>query len=336
MGCLLSNGHFIRNVQFSIDKQIKGNIDNFRNKHNNTDIYYSVFLKEENTKNIIAPFYIDFDGEIGNNADLIIVKREMSLLLSYMISVFGLSANDFHIYFSGAKGFHLLVPPTVLNIKPSEDLNTIYKAIIIHFSKLLNLKHVDIKIYDSRRLFRFPNSINSKTGLYKVHLTHEQFNVSTIEDIKKIAAASSNIPETKPSLNIKAAQKWQDYVNKVRELNMPKEHKPIIIPKEKQPLPLCTKYLLQTAALQGNRNNTLVCIASTMAQNGYTLEEALNVLADWNQNNEPPIADHELSSTIKSAYSLLTNKGQRYGCSSYRSLLSIPAALCNKCTIKKS
>ena len=82
----------------------------------------------------------------------------------------GVEENKLQIFFSGNKGFHLIIPAELFGIKPSKNLNKIYRKMAKSFCEKIQNKTLDLGIYDRRRLLRIPNSINSKANLYKIPL----------------------------------------------------------------------------------------------------------------------------------------------------------------------
>jgi len=95
------------------------------------------------------------------------------------------------IWFSGNKGFHIGVPACLFGFEPSQDLPKICKEIAMTFA---TSTEIDKAIYEHNRLWRVPNTINSKSGLYKIPLTHEQLATWSIDKIKKEAATPEGNP----------------------------------------------------------------------------------------------------------------------------------------------
>lgn len=72
------------------------------------------------------------------------------------------------VYFSGAKGFHVMLPSVLFGAEPGPALHRVFAAMA---ATLLHGIHYDAGIYDRTRLWRCPNTVNSKSGLHKVPLT---------------------------------------------------------------------------------------------------------------------------------------------------------------------
>jgi len=88
------------------------------------------------------------------------------------------------IYFSGAKGFHIGVPSQLFGLEPAVDLNVTIRRIAMAIAGVVK---IDTAIYDKNRLWRIPNTVNSKSGLYKIPLTYNEFASWSIEQIREKA-----------------------------------------------------------------------------------------------------------------------------------------------------
>ena len=162
------NGYFSRNFFIDIN-----DLDKHLNRYTG-DTYTTIYRydsKDQNTANFIAPLYFDLDiDDIENNFSKI--KQDLALITRKLKVMFHLSDNDIDLYFSGSKGFHILIDSNIFGLEPSRDLNKQYKKIATELKTYTINKSVDTKIYDNKRLFRVPNTINSKTGLYKVPIEY--------------------------------------------------------------------------------------------------------------------------------------------------------------------
>lgn len=120
------------------------------------------------------------------------------------------------VYFSGSKGFHVVVPAQVLGAKPAPDLNHVqYRKLAEHLWDLTGVK-TDPAIYSRARLFREPLSIHGKTGLFKIPLhAHE------LEHARELAVFSHYpahyLPDTPPALVPAAHLLFQEAQTRVLE-----------------------------------------------------------------------------------------------------------------------
>lgn len=96
--------------------------------------------------------------------------------------------DDMQFYFSGNKGFHVLIKQ---QFEPSEDLPDIVKKYCMALGK--EFSTFDRSIYDKTRILRIPNSKHRKSGLYKIPLLPgEVFKLST-DDIRVLAKKQRSI-----------------------------------------------------------------------------------------------------------------------------------------------
>ena len=105
----IRNNTFCRNI---FGEQNDLNIINSFDK----DTYCTIYKYENNNIDsckFVAPFYLDLDiDNIEENYNKLI--RDLKILVHKLISEFHITQEDIQIYFSGSKGFHLII---------SEDIN---------------------------------------------------------------------------------------------------------------------------------------------------------------------------------------------------------------------
>lgn len=102
----------------------------------------------------------------------------------------GIDPNVLQAVFSGSKGFHLDVPSILFGIEPSSRLNDVIKQMV---RQMLPDIPIDPANYDKVRLWRIPNSINSKNGLYCIPLSVHELLTLSIDDIKALAKNPRNV-----------------------------------------------------------------------------------------------------------------------------------------------
>ena len=111
-----TGSYFQRNVLIRIGSSDYNKIaNNFIAKCNNTDVYrcaYAYSSDDVDNSLLYAPLYIDLDGDIYNDFEKL--RMDAIQCISYMKSLLSLKDEDFEVYFSGAKGWHIVVAPEVL------------------------------------------------------------------------------------------------------------------------------------------------------------------------------------------------------------------------------
>ena len=76
-------------------------------------------------------------------------------------------------FFSGGRGFHIVIPSGAMGQPLAEDNHLVNRRIAELIQEETGDLHIDWAIYSNRRQFRLPNTRHQKTGLYKVLLTRE-------------------------------------------------------------------------------------------------------------------------------------------------------------------
>lgn len=317
-------GMYIINGQKVFGRKIFINpvdLDNtIRKRFNYIDAYSSNFLyntENQNESDLIGPLYIDLDGDIANEEGYQKVKQDALSAISFLNNHLKIPKEYIRIYFTGSKGFHLIVPYNVFGIQPCNDLNNKYKKIALEINEHTLYKTVDTRIYDKKRLIRLPHSINGKTGLYKVPLTEDILRASTYQSIRLYAEKDRTINYEKTK-TVEAAKQAFIKLTTVTQKQRRNTNTSFINPNYE--IPLCVKNIYATGALEGSRNNTLIILASSLLQKGVELEDCIETLVKWDEDkNEPALGEREVETTVRSAYRNLLD-GRRYGCASIQEL----------------
>lgn len=282
---------------------------------------YSYDSKNISTCNFVAPLYLDFDiDNLEDNYDKLI--RDLKIIIYRLKKELCLDERDIEIYFSGAKGFHIIVDYRIFGFEPSRTLNKDLKSIALYFKASTFTKCIDTAIYDYRRLFRVPNTINTKTGLYKVPISFNKLIDMSYTELLTYASQPHILIKKPVKYNQKAHDAFYELIKKIKDSE--KRTVNTAIAREyvsnKKLLP-CVEYLLQNGADEGQRNNSTIALASALFQIGHTKEEVIEILDNWNQaKNEVPLTERELLTTINSADVSVNHNGMCYGCSAFREL----------------
>lgn len=287
------------------------------------DTYCTIYKYENsdiNVCNFISPLYLDLDIEdIENKYNLLI--RDLKILVNKLISEFHITINDVQIYFSGSKGFHVIISETIFGFELSRTLNKDLKKVATYLKAYTLTKCIDTKIYDYKRLFRVNNTINSKTGLYKVYVPYDTLINMSYDELIQYASRPKLFKEQRFVFNQKAHDAFYNLINKINKKD--KEKTNIKIAKEyikKKELLPCVKYILQNGSTNGQRNNTTIALANSLFQINYSKSDVQDIIIVWNNTkNEEPLPLKELLTTINSAYNNSKNN-IFYGCSAFRDL----------------
>jgi len=139
------------------------NIDQYRNSHDNTGLYTSVWhydktVIEEAVR--LGSLYFDLDNE-----DMEKCYQEVKFLYNYLLKY--IPEKSVLVYFTGKKGFHIECEAIALGINPSNELPKIFRYIATKIKEKYLIESLDFAVYDMRRMWRLPGSKHQATGLYK-------------------------------------------------------------------------------------------------------------------------------------------------------------------------
>lgn len=291
-------------------------INKFINERNQYSTFCSAF--RYNTTDIdnslmYGDMYFDFD-DLDNFEH---VRKDAIVVLNMIEVVFLVKKEWLKIYFSGSKGIHIILPAKILGVSPSTELNQIYKYIANLAKSFTPNKTVDTKIYDNKRLFRIPNTKHEKTGLYKIPITLNELQTLSVEQIKQIAVNQRMIQYPQyvelPNAN-RAYQKILEEYSRDKEKQ--EKDKGKRFRKSFNFIPPCIQHILENGAQEGERNITIACLAGFYKAYGKTLDETIELISDWNDNNVKPTGTNELIKTIKSIF----NSQKQFGCATLQSL----------------
>lgn len=137
-----------------------------------------------------------------DNNDLEKAREDVCKLLSRLAKDIGLGREGINkhvrVYFSGNKGFHVFIK-TSRQFSP-EELKEYCRAIAG------DLTSFDAKIYNTTRCFRVANTLNPKSGLYKIpislDLTKDKDGVAKIKELAKVAQFVKDLTEPLQDLTL--------------------------------------------------------------------------------------------------------------------------------------
>lgn len=286
----------------------------FRERYGFVGIFktvYSYDRRDIDNAYLLGDFYLDFDDE--DNFEN--VREDALLAISLLVKVFRLYEDDIDIYFSGNKGIHLVLDKKILGIEPNKKLNFIFKYIMTKIRNQTKKKTIDTVIYDSKRLFRIPNSKHEKTNLFKIPITYNELKNYSLDQIKSLAQYPRELIKPNKKLNEIANKMYCIYVNEAereyqRLINMDYQSN---VDKKIRDIPPCIQHLLDVGPIDGNKNNSLAALVSFYKTQGYSYKETKEKLLEWNENLIPK---GEFNRTCNSIYT----KKFKYGCSTLKNI----------------
>ena len=335
----VQNGYFRRKNYILHNENFERNKQEYVSRCGNKDVYecaYQYETQDFDTCRLIGSPYLDFDiDDINDKRAWDNLVHELKYVVNYIETALGIPAEELELYFSGSKGFHLVIPHECIGLEPDDRLNEIFRYFAMGIAFARNGKNVratkkdpiDLKIYDRKRLFRLPNSINTKSGRYKVPITIGQLYSFSQEEMLEWASEPREVESRPPQHRSAAEEGFEKVVNlgvdfeEARDGKRRKARRAKLKLKDGEKLDLfpCAKKLLGLGACKGARNNSCFALASSLFQAGYSIDEVYDIIDEWNDKCEVPLTNREFATTIQSS---LRNfeAGVVVGCGKYRDL----------------
>lgn len=246
-------------------------------------------LIADDTEKHYMPICFDFDSDKPETA-----ISDVRRLYDYFISEHWIEKEYVHLYFSGSKGFHLVLDPRVIKLTPHQKLTYIVRQFAFGLRYKLGLDTMCDRIYSIPRLWRYPDSIHPKSKLYKVEL-----DISELADINNIREIAQNprgelypretyydennnliAPLVKHTLNAEFLKYYYEY----EELERFNVKTNIVLNKELalEKTPLCIRRILTEYPFsKGNRNKATMVLANWYRTAGVSEQDAQKIISDW-------------------------------------------------------
>ncbi len=211
-----------------------------------------------------------------DSPDLDVAKAATIDLVAKISAIDEALAQHLVIYFSGCKGFHVGLPSTLAGLKPSAALPSQHRQLALALAEGID---IDTSIYQHTRLWRVPNTINAKSGLYKVRLTVEQLRDWGVDEIKEYAKQ----PRGQPYLDTVDGIEKLSVCDRLVELaesasqerNTTKPRQPTDSDPRDQDWIASALQCLK----EGNRHSTFVKIIGKLISDEYSVESILALLS---------------------------------------------------------
>ena len=230
-----------------------------------------------------GPSYCDFiPFDFDNASQPEQAQSDARDFCHYLNTMYELDLDALKYYYSGYKGFHILIPTTLFGIEPSTDLAGIIKRIA---GNLCN--NVDPQIYDQNRLLRITNTINNKSGRYKIQLSAKEFMHLPMATILDFARS----PRTEQIETTSAIEPHPEFVTIFQQAQTDKNRNGSYTPARP----------IEETIPQGQRNNTLTSLAGTLRRRGLSEAVIYTTLQKTNTSQcHPPLSNQEVERITKS------------------------------------
>ncbi|MBA7504848.1 hypothetical protein ES706_03506 [subsurface metagenome] len=291
-------------------------IEGERSKTDNTNLYVSIYrylTDDPNVGPVYGPFYLDLDDE--TNPDR--ARREAVAVAYELSTAYSIPAELVDIRFTGKKGFSIVIRPEVLGAEPSVLLPRIYRRMAERLAKTLNLKTIDFKVYERRRLWRLNNSIHPDTGRHKIFLTLDELKNLKIDQIRELALKPRSISYTHGKIEaIPAAKKFYADAKSEVEKKFEGRGKFTLMHYEVRGVPPCVEKRLEIGTKLGCREQYAFELAVYFAGRQTPIEETKQLLTEFARRCDPPLDAREVEHAIETAYQGVTEGRYSVGCSS--------------------
>ncbi len=136
------------------------------------EVFASIQNHDEHGNILSGPLWFDLDG----HPDVVLKEaRHFVAACEFVVNVTP------RIYFSGGKGFHLIIERVIEHPRVHE--------LVQDFAREMapSLTTLDPKVYRTRSMFRIPGSPASKLGYYKIELTRAELFTLSYDAIRQLA-----------------------------------------------------------------------------------------------------------------------------------------------------
>lgn len=222
-----------------------------------------------------CPIYIDIDssdlyGAYINTKETIAAIRHLGIDLPV------------HVWFSGSKGFHIILPYIIKGSRCFEYVREIVKEFT---------NDADMSVYTNRRMWRVQNTINRKSCMYKIYLG--DLNNLTFDKIIEMAKVNEDIAPIE--MKIGSCAVIEDLLSSiVLPVNDESNNNDYYVS------PCIRKLLEESHTEKGNRHKIAYVICRHFYLIGYTKQKAENHIKKLPMYNKH--AEKQFKTILKSVY----------------------------------
>jgi hypothetical protein len=221
-----------------------------------------------------------------------------------------------HAYFSGAKGFHLLIDTRLFGrVAPAADLHRVFTRLRLAVLRELPDEArtlFDLAIGDAVRLLRLPNTRHAASGLFKIPLTPDELLGATAAEIRALARTPRPLVGVataglEPIGTVEPVAAFVDHFRRARRA-VQRERAPhpyqTGTPPDRAEDALCSarRAMWRDDVAPGARNNVAIRLASAFRMAGFGQADALGLLRGWAARQSRPLPAAELAAVVASAY----------------------------------
>lgn len=214
---------------------------------------------------LFCPLYADLDHadpsvSLADARYIVYLLQEMTNLIP-------------DIYFSGNKGFHIIIPTKIEGQNP----HLIARYFFEYLAK--SLVSLDKNVYRNKSMFRLPNSPASKEGYYKVKISRKELMTKSIEEIRELAVK----PRKEVINECDISQINDEFLGILEDArnNLPvyqREHLAHVSGELAEEMTFCIQAMIKNPADSGERNRVCQLLARFFKKCGVSIEDALEIM----------------------------------------------------------
>lgn len=251
-------------------------------KYPNSEVYYTVqkfrFPQKVNGEDFVMPLFFDLDAD--NLLDALI---DCQCIITMLLAI-GIPDNLIQVGFSGNKGFHVVVDEEIFGLRPSQDMHKKIEHIHNRLRKDFGLPTL-CPASGNRKMLRVQNTINLKSGLYKISLKPMEIfkldNNSVEEYIDKMLIMAKqpkkSVKIEKPFM-IESAKTWMGQT--LNDYASQKFGK--ILGKKIETIPPCVRDLIDNnIKIEGMRNKATMILSEFYKDYGVDEIQTKYLVNSW-------------------------------------------------------
>lgn len=275
-------------------------------------------------------FFFDFDSDVENRSkeEALTEALHDAIKVSDHFRRFGIEEPHIRIWFSGGKGFHILVLPEAMGITESRHNTHIMKMAAADLIEMLHLRTLDLRVYTLHRMWRIPNSIHHKSGLRKVELYHNELTKGIGHVLELAKKPRDRLYEYIEYQSIKPADDAVQYWKHLQKLYEQQQDMRNCNPTEKivqtKGFPACVQDILMGGLkAPGTRNKATMALAGYFKDVGTEKERCKEILLGWVRERIPEVPGKQrerIANTKAVVESVYRSERAHFSCKYIRSL----------------
>lgn len=244
-----------------------------------------------------SPMFFDLDAPGWSNelseekktALLESVLSDARKLIDYFAAGFEVAPR---IWWSGGKGFHILVPGEAFAADPHPKLTYHWKHVAASIQKKLDLGSLDWRVYSNPRMWRIPNTIHhqakhNEPQQYKIPLDPSDL-AKGLGTIKKLAESPRALwlddddEEDQVEPNYSLSKLYKTAFVEFEVSTKIEDYDAVEVPVFDEDHPQCVAYLLQFGLANiGTKNRADMAFANYCKAKGMDLRDAVTFMSEW-------------------------------------------------------